>query len=150
MGDINRMLKSVITFAAIVAVVSAQAQTAFPIINDDFPVAPPTEERRPMEFVTPKNVEDLPIKPFEPIQSTNVPTPPVSEPSSAYQNPVTEACYNSIKATLMHVKSMAKAFDKAGGLGQLTEALEIFSQAKSAKSACSDVPFTMLAQYAPC
>merc|ERR1712032_1333741 len=106
----GKMFKSVITFTAIIALISAQAQTEFPNIEDNFPIVAP-----------------------------------VQAPTPSYQNPETEACYNSIKATLMHVKSMAKAFDKAGGLGQLTEALEVFSEAKSAKNACADVPFTQLA-----
>merc|ERR1712222_130761 len=78
---------------------------------------------------------------FPIVAPTIIPTP-VAAPIKEYQTPEVEACYNSIKATLMHVKSMAKAFDKAGGLGQLTEALEVFSEAKSAKDVCGDVAFT--------
>merc|ERR1712222_13219 len=84
---------------------------------------------------------------FPIVAPTIIPTP-VAAPIEEYQTSEVEACYNSIKATVMHVKYMAKAFDKAGGLGQLTEALEVFSEAKSAKDVCGDVAFTDLAKYA--
>ena len=147
------MLKSITTFTAIIAVILAQAQTEFPKIDVNYPTKAPTQiprdPRIPSDhdninpnIVFPIEHPKAPVRLIEPINGVVIPTRDYNE------SPITSACFNSIKATLVHVKSMAKKFDKAGGLGQLTEALEIFSEGRSAQNACAEVSFADLAKYA--
>ena len=62
-------------------------------------------------------------------------------------HPATQVCFEEIKATVTHVNTLAKSFSSFR-LGQVSEAVQLLNEAKSAKDSCAEVPYTDIAKYA--
>ena len=62
-------------------------------------------------------------------------------------HPATQVCFEEIKATVTHANTLAKSFSSFS-LGQVSEAVQLLSEAKSAKNSCAGVPYSHIAKYA--